>query len=77
MVVAGVLINCAPGKTKSVVEEIRKIPGVKMVVATFGRVDAVAMLEAADLDEAAATIVTKIRGIDGVTATETLIGANL
>ncbi len=77
MVNAGVLINCAPGKTKSVVEAIRKIDGVRMVQATFGRVDAVVMLEAADLDEAAATIVTKIRGVDGVTATETLIGANL
>lgn len=77
MVVAGALINCAPGKTKSVVEEIRKIAGVKMVVATFGRIDCVAMLEGSDIDVVANTVVSKIRSIDGVTATETLIGANL
>lgn len=77
MVNAGVLINCAPGKTKSVVEAIRKISGVHMVQATFGRVDAVAMIEGSDLDDLANTVVSKIRGLDGVTATETLIGANL
>ncbi|MFQ5887239.1 MAG: Lrp/AsnC family transcriptional regulator [Candidatus Hydrothermarchaeales archaeon] len=77
MVVAGVLINCAPGKTKSVVDEIRKMPGIISVQAVFGRFDAVAMLKASDLDEAANTIVTKIRKIDGVTNTETLIGANI
>ncbi|MFQ6137199.1 MAG: Lrp/AsnC ligand binding domain-containing protein [Candidatus Hydrothermarchaeales archaeon] len=77
MVVAGVLIRTAPGKTKSAIEELRKLEGMISVQAVFGRFDVVAMIEAKDLDEAANTVVSKIRQIDGVTYTETLIAAKI
>jgi DNA-binding Lrp family transcriptional regulator len=75
MVVAGVLVKTAPGKAREALEEIRKIEGVTKALGVFGRYDIVVMLEAKDIDEAADVVLNKIRMVDGVTDTETLIAA--
>ena len=46
--------------------------GLSYVNMLFGRYDMVALVRALDL-EAAATIVAKIREVEGVTSTETLV----
>mgnify|MGYP001055841282 FL=1 len=78
MIMAFVLIRVGAGEhlsfMRSVKEEIAKIKGVKKVYAVFGRYDLVALLEAPTLQELSATITDKIRAIDGVQSTESLIG---
>ena len=70
--VAGVLINTDPAKTKQVYEQLKILEGVANITAVFGRFDLVVMIRALDLD-AGAKLIAKIRQVDGVTATETLI----
>lgn len=74
--VAGVLITTDPAKTKAVYEEIRSIGGVANITAVFGRFDLVAMIKALDLKDAA-EILGRIRRVNGVTGTETLIACSL
>jgi DNA-binding Lrp family transcriptional regulator len=70
--VAGVLINTNPAKTKQIYDQINSLEGVANITAVFGRFDLVVMIRALDLD-AGSKIITKIREIEGITATETLI----
>ena len=78
MVMAFVLIRVGAGEhlsfMKSVKEEIAKIKGVKKVYEVFGRYDLITLLEAPTLEELSATITDKIRAIEGVQTTESLIG---
>lgn len=77
MVVAGILINTAPGKAKRALDAIRKIKGVTRAYGVFGRYDIIAMVDVKDLDSAAAIVVEQIGKTEGVTRTETLIAANI
>jgi len=70
--VAGVLINTDPSKTRAVFEKMKSLEGVANITAVFGRFDLVVMIRALDLD-AGSKLISKIRNIDGITATETLI----
>ena len=74
--VAGVLIKVYPMKTKSVYGQIKSIEGVSNITAVFGRFDMVVMIRALDID-AAAKLVSRIRSIDGVLSTETLVATSL
>ena len=70
--VAGVLIRCEPQKETQVVEALRKLDGLSYLYQLFGRYDMVALVRALDL-HAASEVVGRIRAIDGVTYTETLV----
>ena len=74
--VAGVLIKTNPNKTKSVYEQIKSLEGVANITAVFGRFDIVVMIRALDI-EAAGKMISKIRSVDGVLSTETLIATSL
>ena len=74
--VAGVLINTDPSKTRAVFEKMKSLEGVANITAVFGRFDLVVMIRALDLD-AGSKLISKIRSIDGVTATETLIAMSI
>lgn len=74
--VAGVLIKTDPNKTKSAYEQIKDIEGVANITAVFGRYDIVVMIKALDI-EAAGKMISKIRGVEGVLSTETLIATSL
>ena len=74
--VAGVLINTDPAKTKKVYEQLKSLEGVANITAVFGRFDLVVMIRALDLD-AGAKLIAKIRAVEGVTATETLIATSI
>ena len=70
--VAGVLIRCEPQKETEVLDTLRKLEGLSYVYPLFGRYDMVALIRALDL-HAASEVVTRIRALDGVVYTETLV----
>jgi nitrate reductase NapAB chaperone NapD len=72
--VAGVLIRTVPQKSKDVFQKLKNMEGVANIVRVFGRFDLVLMIRALDLD-AAGKLVSKIREVDGVSYSETLIAA--
>jgi nitrate reductase NapAB chaperone NapD len=72
--VAGVLIRTVPQKSKDVFQKLKNMEGVANIVQVFGRFDLVLMIRALDLD-AAGKLVSKIREVDGVSYSETLIAA--
>ena len=70
------LINTDPSKTRDVNEKLKSLEGVANITAVFGRFDLVVMIRALDLD-AGSKLISKIRNIAGVTATETLIAMSI
>lgn len=70
--VAGVLIRCEPQKETEVLDALRKLEGLSYVYLLFGRYDMVALIRALDL-HAASEVVAKMRAIEGVVSTETLV----
>ncbi len=72
-----VLIRLEAGKEEAVLAKIRDIKGVKKVQAVFGRWDLVATVEASDLSALTSVVIKKIRAIEGVSATETLVSTAL
>jgi len=73
--VAGVLIKTEPKKTKQVYRQLKNIEGVANIVTVFGSYDMVLMIRALDLD-AASKLIARIREVDGIISTETLIAAS-
>jgi DNA-binding Lrp family transcriptional regulator len=72
--VAGVLIRTLPQKSHEVYWKLKNTEGVANIVRVFGRYDLVLMIRALDVD-AAGKLVSKIREIEGIISTETLIAA--
>jgi len=70
---ACILIKAQAGKFRSVLGEISKMAGVKTAFPTMGRTDVIAIVDIADL-KALSTLALKIGEIDGVAASETLVG---
>jgi len=70
--VAGLLVRTEPKKTKEVYRQLKNMEGVANIVNVFGRYDMVLMIRALDLD-AASKLILKIREVDGIIYTETLI----
>ena len=66
-----VYIRTDPGKALALLDEVKKLPGVKFAAATAGRFDIVARIEAADLKALGDAVVSKIQRISGVRYTET------
>jgi len=73
--VAGVLLKTEPKKTKEVYRQLKNIEGVANIVTVFGRYDMVLMIRALDLD-AASKLIARIREVDGIISTETLIAGS-
>lgn len=74
MVSACVLICCEGGKSGEILEKIKAIEGVEKAFRVLGRWDIVVDVEAADMG-ALKDASLRINGLDGVRATETLVGA--
>ncbi len=72
-----VLCKLAPGKEQNAVRAIRSIDGVTEVYMVFGGWDMILAAEADTMDKLSNMIVSKVRGVDGVSATETLVTTNL
>ena len=74
-VAAFILINCEPGKEKGVFNALAKIPQIKGLRMVFGEYDLIARLEVKGFREVASLMVDKIRGLDGIQGTKTLLEA--
>ena len=74
---AHVLVRLTPGLEASAVGQIRTIPGVADIIMVFGRWDAIVTVEAKSLPALSRLVISQIRGIQGVQATETLVTAEV
>jgi DNA-binding Lrp family transcriptional regulator len=73
MIKAYVLVVTNPGATKSVVESISKVPGVKELHEVMGPYDIVIELEVQSLSEVPPILSDKIRTIPGIESTTSLV----
>jgi len=74
MAEAYVLINCEIGSEEKVISELKSVDGVKEVHGTFGAYDVLAKVEAEQVETLRETITWKIRKIDKIRSTLTLMG---
>ena len=74
---AYVLVNIRVGDTKEVVRNLRRVEGVIEANMTFGPYDAVAVVEAADLNKLGAILATAIQPIPGVMETLTCLSVEI
>ena len=74
---AFVLIDTTGNHTKSAYKTITRIQGVKAVYPVTGPFDLIAQVEAETLEELNDLVMARLRGIDGVTKTNTAIVLNL
>ncbi len=68
-----VLINCELGYEEEIICKLKNISGLKEVQGTFGAYDILAKIESDELEKLRDTITNKIRNIDRVKSTLTLI----
>ncbi len=73
MTIAYVLINCDLGYEEQIIEELKHISDVKEVHGTFGVYDILAKVESANVKNLRDTITWKIRRLDRVRSTLTLM----
>jgi len=76
MVVGVTMMNVVPGEEKSVYNELMKIEDIKDVFHVFGEYDFVVIMEVEGLSTLN-KLVDRIREINGVTSTKTIVGAEL
>lgn len=74
MAKAYLLINCELGTEESVISKLKSIEGVREVNGTFGAYDILAKIESDRLEDLRETITWKIRKIDNIRSTLTLMG---
>jgi DNA-binding Lrp family transcriptional regulator len=70
---AFVLMNAELGSEDSIVNELRKIEGVKEVYQVYGVYDIVAQVESNTMERVKETITWKLRKLNGVKSTLTMI----
>lgn len=71
---AYVLINCELGSEEQVITDLKTIDCVKSIHGVFGAFDILADLECERLEELRQMIILKIRHIENIRSTKTLIG---
>jgi DNA-binding Lrp family transcriptional regulator len=74
---AYVLIKIAPGKSRSITEQVARIDGVKTAHPVTGIYDIIAYVEASDINSLTGMVRGKIQTIDGVMRTHTAIVGEL
>ncbi|MFZ0185195.1 MAG: Lrp/AsnC ligand binding domain-containing protein [Nitrosotalea sp.] len=76
METAYVMINCEMGAEGAIVEGVKEIASVKEVSGVFGNYDIVVKIECPNVNEISETIAKKIRQLEKVYCTTTLMCAN-
>ena len=74
MATAYVLINCELGSEESIIQELKNLDGVIEVHGTFGAYDILTKIESPTVDVLRETITWKIRKIEKIRSTLTLMG---
>lgn len=70
---AFVLMNAELGSEESIVNELKKLDGVEEIYQVYGVYDIVAQVEANTMDKVKETITWKLRKLNGVKSTLTMI----
>jgi DNA-binding Lrp family transcriptional regulator len=73
MATAYVLVNADVGKENDVLKELRNVPSVKEAYFVYGVYDIVAKVETSDIRELKEVVVTKVRRLEYVRSTLTMI----
>ncbi len=73
MALAFVLVSCEVGAEKAVIDELKTFDAVKEAIGTFGAYDILAKVETDAVKKLRETIMRKIRKIDKVRSTLTLM----
>jgi len=73
MAKAYVLINCELGSEDKIISDLRKLEHIKDAVGTFGAYDMVAKIEAENSEQLREAVTWKIRKMDKVRSTLTLM----
>ena len=73
MAKAYVLINCELGSEDKIISDLRKLEHIKDAVGTFGAYDMIAKIEAETSEQLRETVTWKIRKMDKVRSTLTLM----
>ncbi|MDW5549665.1 Lrp/AsnC ligand binding domain-containing protein [Methanosarcina sp.] len=76
MVIGVTMINVLPGYEKAAYRELKNIEGIKDVYHVFGEYDFVVIIDVEDLT-ILNDVVDRIRESENVTATKTIVGAEL
>ena len=76
MVIGVTMVNVMPGSEKTTYVEIKKMKNVRDIYHVFGEFDFVVIIEANSLSELNKTV-DDIRSIEGVTKTQTVVGAEI
>lgn len=74
MATAYVLINCDLGSEQKVIDQIKPMDGIREVRGVFGAYDILAKIETTTAEQLRETITWKIRKIDRIRSTLTLMG---
>jgi DNA-binding Lrp family transcriptional regulator len=74
MATAHILINCELGSEQDIISQVKAIEGIKEVRGVFGAYDILAKIEAAKIEDLRNIITWKIRKIDKIRSTLTLMG---
>ncbi|MDX2347364.1 MAG: Lrp/AsnC ligand binding domain-containing protein [Nitrospirota bacterium] len=74
---AFVLIDTTGNHTKSAYKTLTRIQGVKAVFPVTGPYDLIAQVEAETIEELNDLVMVRIRGVDGITKTNTAIVLNI
>ena len=74
MATAYVLINCELGSEESIISHLKTLEGVIEVLGTFGAYDILAKIESGTVEALRETITWKIRKIEKIRSTLTLMG---
>lgn len=74
MATAYVLINCDLGSEQKVIDQIKPMDGIREVKGVFGAYDILAKIETTTAEQLRETITWKIRKIDRIRSTLTLMG---
>ena len=74
MAEAYILINCEIGSEEEVITALKNIDSIKEVHGTFGAYDILAKIESPQVEDLRETITWKIRKLDKIRSTLTLMG---
>ena len=74
MATAYILINCELGSEESIIQQLKSLDVVTEVHGTFGAYDILAKIESSTVEVLRETITWKIRKIDQIRSTLTLMG---
>lgn len=76
MVIGVTMVNVSPGSEKKVYNEIKQMKNIRDIYHVFGEFDFVVIIQADSLSELNRTV-DDIRELEGITKTQTVVGAEI